>query len=86
MYDYRHCAIASATTGGLSGAGALTKIDAHDWPQQWFLGPLGSSGLTAYVELFEVVDIRPSDTVWISAATGAVGSIAPNSQSTTDAR
>ncbi|MGF0312269.1 NADP-dependent oxidoreductase [Rhodococcus sp. IEGM1428] len=76
MYGYRDYATVSATAGGLGGAGTLTKIDAGDWPHQWFLGPLGSSGLTAYVGLFEVLDIRPSDVVWISAAAGAVGSIA----------
>jgi NADPH-dependent curcumin reductase CurA len=76
MYGYRDFAVVSATAGGLGGAGTLTRIDTQDWPQQWFLGPLGSSGLTAYVGLFEVMDIRPSDTVWISAAAGAVGSIA----------
>ncbi|OZC59463.1 NADP-dependent oxidoreductase [Rhodococcus sp. 06-470-2] len=76
MHGYRDFAVVSAAAGGLGGAGTLTRIDAHDWPQQWYLGPLGSSGLTAYVGLFEVMGIRPSDTVWISAAAGAVGSIA----------
>jgi len=43
MYGYRDFAVVSATAGGLGGAGTLTRIDTQDWPQQWFLGPLGSS-------------------------------------------
>ncbi|WP_245865435.1 NADP-dependent oxidoreductase [Rhodococcoides kyotonense] len=76
MSGYRDYAVVNSAAGGLGGAGTLTKIDAGSFPPQWFLGPLGSSGLTAYVGLFEILDLKPSDTVWVSAAAGAVGSIA----------
>lgn len=38
-----------------------------------FLGVFGVSGLTAWIGLFEIGKITPSDTVVISAAAGAVG-------------
>ncbi|WP_406233935.1 NADP-dependent oxidoreductase [Nocardia sp. NBC_01009] len=41
-----------------------------------FLGALGTTGLTAYAALTDVAPIRPGDTVFISAAAGAVGSVA----------
>jgi NADPH-dependent curcumin reductase CurA len=41
-----------------------------------FLGPLGNMGLTAYVGLIWAAELRDGDVVWISAAAGAVGSIA----------
>ena len=33
-------------------------------------------GLTAYVGLFDVAGLREGDVVWVSAAAGAVGSLA----------
>ncbi|MFQ6393679.1 NADP-dependent oxidoreductase [Nocardia sp. KC 131] len=41
-----------------------------------FLGALGTTGLTAYAALTEVARVEPGDTVFISAAAGAVGSVA----------
>lgn len=77
MHGYRDFAVADAgAAGALGGAGALTKVDTGGLQPQWFLGPLGSSGLTAYVGLFEIIDLTPEDTLWVSAAAGAVGSIA----------
>ncbi len=40
------------------------------------MGTLGPSGLTAYVGLFAIGQIKPGDTVLISAAAGAVGNVA----------
>lgn len=77
MHGYRDYAIADAgAEGALGGAGALTRIETGGLEPQWFLGPLGSSGLTAYVGLFEILDLTPDDTLWVSAAAGAVGNIA----------
>ncbi|MCW3017482.1 MAG: conserved hypothetical NADP-dependent oxidoreductase [Solirubrobacterales bacterium] len=45
-------------------------------PPSWHLGALGMTGLTAYFGLTEAVAVRPGDTVVISAAGGAVGSVA----------
>ncbi|KAF7519308.1 hypothetical protein G7054_g13135 [Neopestalotiopsis clavispora] len=38
-----------------------------------FLGPLGIPGLTAFAALYEVGEPRPGKTIFISAASGAVG-------------
>jgi NADPH-dependent curcumin reductase CurA len=41
-----------------------------------YLGALGMTGLTAYAGLVEVAAMRPGDTVFVSSAAGAVGSLA----------
>ncbi len=40
-----------------------------------FLGALGMTGLTAYAGLTRVADFKPGDTVFVSGAAGAVGSL-----------
>lgn len=40
-----------------------------------YLGVLGMPGLTAYAGLFEVAAFQPGDTVFVSGAAGAVGSL-----------
>jgi NADPH-dependent curcumin reductase CurA len=53
------------------------KIDSKIAPIQSFLGVLGMTGLTAYVGLLKIGKLNEGrDTVFISAASGAVGSIA----------
>lgn len=57
----------------------IMKIDPNVAPIQWYLGVLGLTGLTAYVGLLKIaglVDNSKNETVFISAAAGAVGSIA----------
>ena len=41
-----------------------------------FLGVLGMPGLTAYVGLLDIAEMRPGDRVFVSGAAGAVGSLA----------
>jgi NADPH-dependent curcumin reductase CurA len=41
-----------------------------------YLGALGMPGLTAYVGLLDIAAMRPGDTVFVSGAAGAVGSLA----------
>ncbi|KAA1467504.1 alcohol dehydrogenase [Dentipellis sp. KUC8613] len=42
-----------------------------------FLGPLGATcGLTAYFGIFEVAQVKPGETLVVSGAAGAVGSLA----------
>jgi NADPH-dependent curcumin reductase CurA len=41
-----------------------------------FLGALGSTALTAYVGLFDIAGMQPDETVFVSGAAGAVGSMA----------
>ena len=57
----RECQPAPALPGGLS--------ETH------YLGALGSTGLTAYYGLVEVANAKPSDTVVVSGAAGATGSM-----------
>jgi NADPH-dependent curcumin reductase CurA len=51
-------------------------IDPELAPPQAYLGVLGMPGLTAYVGLLEIGALRAGDIVFISAAAGAVGSLA----------
>ena len=57
-----------------SGEG-LSKIDPNIASIQTFLGTLGMPGLTAYVGLLHIGKLREGETVFVSAASGAVGSI-----------
>ena len=52
----------------------FTKLPAEDAPDQWFLGPLGMPGMTAYFGLLAVGEAKAGETVFVSAAAGAVGS------------
>jgi NADPH-dependent curcumin reductase CurA len=56
-------------------ARALTKHDKKLKPEH-ILGVLGVTGLTAYFGMLDVGRPRPGETVLVSAAAGAVGSIA----------
>lgn len=59
----------------VSGAG-LRKLDPDVAPLTAHLGVLGMPGLTAFVGLRKIGELKPSDTVFVSAAAGAVGSVA----------
>ena len=54
---------------------ALTKHDAKHKPEH-ILGVLGITGLTAYFGMLDVGRPRPGETVLVSGAAGAVGTIA----------
>ncbi len=60
----------------LAPAAALRKVDTSQVPASAYLGVLGMPGLTAYVGLVAVARLREGDRVLISAAAGAVGSVA----------
>ena len=61
----------------LVGEGEARRIDVPDGVSpSAFLGALGMPGMTAWVGLTEIAPIREGETVFISAATGAVGSVA----------
>jgi NADPH-dependent curcumin reductase CurA len=57
-------------------ATAASVVDVEAVPAQTYLGPLGTTGLTAYAALIEVAPVRKGDTVFVSSAAGAVGSVA----------
>jgi NADPH-dependent curcumin reductase CurA len=57
----------------------ITKIDPKMAPIQRYLGILGRTGLTAYVGILKIGELKNEDnnnTVFVSAASGAVGSVA----------
>lgn len=56
------------------GAG-LMPIDVARVAPQAHLGVLGMTGLTAYVGLLDIGAPQEGETVWVSAAAGAVGSV-----------
>ncbi|MBI1211119.1 MAG: zinc-binding dehydrogenase [Alphaproteobacteria bacterium] len=51
------------------------KVDPKLAPVQSFLGALGMPGLTAYVGLFKIGAFKDGETVFVSAASGAVGAV-----------
>ncbi|MPZ95776.1 MAG: zinc-binding dehydrogenase [Propionibacteriales bacterium] len=51
-------------------------VDPQAAPVSCYLGVLGMTGLTAYVGLTAVAELRRGDTVFVSGAAGAVGSMA----------
>lgn len=73
---YREFALVDPGNQALGVAGSLSKLDRELGPPELQVGLLGMTGLTAWAGLFAVADLRPDDVVWVSAAAGAVGSVA----------
>ncbi|MBB6034412.1 NADP-dependent oxidoreductase [Phytomonospora endophytica] len=57
-------------------AATATVVDPSQASPEHWLGALGTTGLTAYAALTEVAPVKEGDVVFISAAAGAVGSVA----------
>lgn len=55
---------------------AVTKIPRGGPPISTYLGILGMPGATAYAGVTEIIKPKPGETIVISAASGAVGSVA----------
>ena len=53
----------------------ISRIDPTLVPIQNYLGVCGMPGATAWIGLFEICQPKPGETVLVSAATGAVGSV-----------
>ena len=53
----------------------VTKLDEKRAPLSYYLGVLGMPGMTAYFGLKEIGQPKPGETVVVSAASGAVGSV-----------
>lgn len=53
----------------------LVKVDPNFVPLPAYLGTLGMSGLTAYFGLLDTGQPKPGETVLVSGAAGAVGSV-----------
>ncbi|ACI59559.1 Alcohol dehydrogenase zinc-binding domain protein (plasmid) [Rhizobium leguminosarum bv. trifolii WSM2304] len=70
------CGFAGWQDYSLSDGSELQKLDPESAPVSTALGVLGFTGMTAYVGLTTIGVPKPGETVVVSAATGAVGSIA----------
>ncbi|MBL1077034.1 NADP-dependent oxidoreductase [Nocardia sp. 2] len=57
-------------------AADATVLDLSVASAESFLGPLGTTGLTAHIAVTEIAPVRPGDVVFVSTAAGATGSIA----------
>lgn len=60
----------------ISAGAALAKVPRDAAPLQAYLGVLGMPGTTAYSGMKDIGQVKPGETVVISAASGAVGSVA----------
>ena len=56
-------------------AKAFSVLPRSDLSPSYHLGVLGMPGLTAYAGLFDVAAFQPGETVFVSGAAGAVGSL-----------
>jgi NADPH-dependent curcumin reductase CurA len=59
----------------VSDGATLRAVDAKAAPIQAYLGPLGMPGVTAWYGLNRIIAPKAGETVLVSAATGAVGSV-----------
>ena len=59
----------------VSDGAMIQKVDPKLAPLQLYLGVLGMPGLTAYTSLLRIGEPKPGETVFVSAAAGAVGSV-----------
>jgi NADPH-dependent curcumin reductase CurA len=60
----------------LSDGSAVQRLDPEVLPPQLHLGAAGVPGLTAFVGLLDIGELKRGETVLVSAAAGAVGSMA----------
>ena len=68
MMGWREIAVGKAV--------AFQKIDPTLGPVEAYLGVLGMPGLTAYTGLVRIAQLKDGEAVFVSAAAGAVGSVA----------
>jgi NADPH-dependent curcumin reductase CurA len=60
---------------GTSDGKGLRKVDDTHIPLSAFLGPVGMPGVTAWLGLNKIIEPKAGETVLVSAASGAVGSV-----------
>ncbi|HEV8029265.1 MAG TPA: NADP-dependent oxidoreductase [Stellaceae bacterium] len=60
---------------GLSDGSDLRKVDPKAVPISTYLGVVGMPGVTAWMGLHDIGQPKPGETVVVSAASGAVGSV-----------
>src|SRR3954467_8627094 len=59
----------------VNGANAIRKVDATHIPLSAYLGPVGMPGVTAWYGLNRICEAKAGQTITVSAASGAVGSV-----------
>ena len=60
---------------GLSDGAGLMKVDTTHVPESAYLGPVGMPGMTAWYGLNRIIEPKAGETIVVSAASGAVGSV-----------
>lgn len=60
---------------GVSDGALLRKVDARVIPLSAYLGAVGMPGMTAWYGFNQILQARPGETVVVSSASGAVGSV-----------
>ena len=60
---------------GTSDGKGLRKVDDTHIPPSAYLGPVGMPGVTAWLGLNKIIEPKAGETVVVSAASGAVGSV-----------
>ncbi|MFL6654767.1 MAG: NADP-dependent oxidoreductase [Sulfurifustis sp.] len=60
---------------GVSDSTGVQKVDDREVPLSAYLGVVGMPGITAYVGLLDIGQPKTGETVVVSAASGAVGSV-----------
>jgi hypothetical protein len=78
--DWKPGDLAVAFQGGwkdqwISNGDGLTRVSAELAPLSSYLGVLGMPGLTAWAGLTQIIKPQPGETVFVSGAAGAVGSL-----------
>ena len=73
---YRTFSVVEPGGAALGGAGSLSVLDRGLAPPELHVGLLGGTGMTAWAGIHAVAQAKAGETVWVSAAAGAVGSVA----------
>ena len=60
---------------GVSDGAGLMKVDTTHVPESAYLGSVGMPGMTAWYGLNRIIEPKSGETVVVSAASGAVGSV-----------
>ncbi|KAL1914621.1 uncharacterized protein VTP21DRAFT_8152 [Calcarisporiella thermophila] len=73
--EYSVIKAASIKLQGLEGLHLLKDAKSSGFPLSYFIGILGMPGMTAYTGLFHIGNPKAGETIYISAASGAVGQL-----------
>ena len=60
---------------GVSDGALLRKVDAKVLPASAYLGAVGMPGMTAWYGFNQILQMKPGETLVVSSASGAVGSV-----------